>query len=158
MTYDSAPDILAHRDLVFEWLTYFTEVLFDRAVHHDDSKLVEPEKSMYDRVTPLLQSLKFGTPEYEAARAQMGEGLAHHYANNDHHPEWSKDGVAGMTLFALVEMFCDWLAACEGRHKPLDLDYLAERFQLAPQLVSILRNTVVAVDASGESTNRFSKE
>ena len=51
-----------------------------------------------------------------------------------------------MTLYDLVEMFCDWLAAAEAKHTPIDIDYLAKRFNLAPQLIDILLNTMRDLD------------
>jgi len=74
----------------------------------------------------------------------MGEGLAHHYENNRHHPEHFADGVAGMTLVDVAEMLADWKAATE-RVKDGDLTrslkIQQERFGLSDDLVSILRNT-----------------
>jgi hypothetical protein len=53
-----------------------------------------------------------------------------------------------MTLIDLMEMLADWKAATE-RHDDGDLsrslDIQAERFDISPQLVRILRNTAVAL-------------
>ncbi len=68
--------------------------------------------------------------------------LAHHYANNSHHPEHYPDGVAGMDLFDLVEMFFDWKAASErGQEPAMNLTVACERYKIDPMLAAILRNT-----------------
>jgi hypothetical protein len=117
-----------------------------RVTHHDESKLQEPEKSMFDEFTPKLRDSTYGSDEYKGFLAQMGEALQHHYANNRHHPEHFENGVAGMTLVDLVEMLADWKAATE-RHADGDLgkslEIQKERFGISDQLSSILHNTAV---------------
>jgi hypothetical protein len=55
-----------------------------------------------------------------------------------------EEGIAGMDLLDLVEMYCDWRAAGE-RHADGDfiesLKKNGERFKMDPQLVSIFLNT-----------------
>jgi len=74
--------------------------------------------------------------------------VEHHYAKNRHHLEHFEDGVVGMTLVDLVEMFCDWCAATE-RHEDGDIcesiEENTDRFDLSPQLAQILRNTAEAL-------------
>ena len=74
----------------------------------------------------------------------MGPALAHHYANNRHHPEHHKNGVDDMTLIDVLEMLIDWKAASE-RHNDgnilKSIEKNADRFGLSPQLVKILENT-----------------
>ncbi|MBK1661507.1 hypothetical protein E2C05_23385 [Paracraurococcus ruber] len=115
-----------------------------RGAAHDASKLVEPEKSGFDRVLPLLRGLSYGSAEYRALEAAEAGLVALHHANNSHHPEhYGNRGIAGMDLFDLVEMLCDWIAAAE-RH-PADgvrLDINVERHGIEPQLASILANTL----------------
>lgn len=116
--YDSAPDTRAHIARVQELLRDVRVELAARAVRHDRSKLVEPEKSAFDRCTPLLAATEYGTPEYEAAKAELGTALAHHYRVNDHHPEHFRGfpgGMEEMDLLQLIEMLADWKAAGE-RH------------------------------------------
>lgn len=54
------------------------------------------------------------------------------------------NGIAGMTLIDLVEMFCDWAAAVQ-RHADGDLarsiEINRERFGISDQLAQILENT-----------------
>lgn len=144
--YDCTVDVLEHKRKVAFWMHDIASQLQNRATCHDDSKLREPEKSIFDKWTPNLKRVEFGGDEYKAALAGMGEGLQHHYRHNRHHPEHFERGLDGMTLMDIVEMFCDWLAAAEAKASPVNLDYLADRFHLSPQLRNILRNTLRDAD------------
>lgn len=86
-----------------------------RAMRHDDSKFSEQEFPAFAEETPKLRELTYNSPDYHAATARLGPALEHHYVNNDHHPQFHPDGIAGMDLIQLLEMLCDWKAATE-RH------------------------------------------
>ena len=85
--YDSLHDTLNHIQMVQDLLTHISANLYDRKLAHDASKLQEPEKLMYDRFTPLLRSMTYGSDEYKSCLAEMGVALQHHYQYNSHHPE-----------------------------------------------------------------------
>lgn len=144
MSYDSRPDTLAHSQRVGELMVQVTKELLDRSTCHDRSKTLPPEVDTFDEYTPKLKTSTYGSDEYKGFLTAMGEGLAHHYANNRHHPEHFANGVDDMTLTDLVEMLADWKAATE-RHDNGDLAkslvIQQERFGLSDQLVRILRNT-----------------
>lgn len=127
--------------------------LAKRADMHDASKLVEPELAAFDRATERLATLVYGSPEYKASLAELKPALEHHYKHNDHHPEHHPNGVAGMSLMALLEMLCDWRAASERTKQRTDdpervatfesgLEYNFERFGITGDLATVLRNTV----------------
>jgi hypothetical protein len=142
--YDSTGDTLKHSLRVGALMGHAITELVDRSVRHDHSKTQPPELEVFDRVTPQLRGLTYGTDEYKAALADMGDGLAHHYAVNRHHPEHFADGVNNMTLVDLLEVLADWKAATE-RHTTgslaASLTVQRERFGLSDQLVQVLRNT-----------------
>ena len=144
MPYDSKKDTRTHQNHVGSLLDTICSRLEFAAMEHDGSKLTSPEKEVFDRVTPKLKALTYGSDGYMASLEDMGPALDHHYRHNSHHPEHYPDGVDGMNLIDVVEMFCDWKAATL-RHADSDLDrnitINAERFDMSPQLVSILRNT-----------------
>lgn len=143
MDYDSAVDTLRHIRRVQHLLGDAASELIRRGQLHDDSKLGPEEKPHFDRETPLLKGLTYGSDEYKASLARLGEALTHHYANNSHHPEHYENGVAGMDLFDLIEMVLDWKAASErGKDGALRLQVSFDRFGVEPQLQSIVRNTV----------------
>lgn len=143
--YDSTADTLKHIRRVSELLSFAASELLVRGVHHDRSKLVEPEKSVFDEFTPKLKGTTYGSEEYRGYLDQMRSAIEHHNKMNRHHPEHFSNGVAGMNLFDLLEMFLDWKAASE-RHADGDIrrsiEINAGRFRIHPQLVSILFNTV----------------
>lgn len=144
--YDSMEDTLAHIHNVQEWIFKVVAELQKRALTHDASKLDYPEKDIFDEVTPKLRGLTYGSKEYFGQLAGMKPALDHHYSHNRHHPEGHPNGVDGMDLVDLLEMLCDWKAATE-RHADGDIEKSLEintkRFNLSPQLLSILKNTVV---------------
>ncbi|KXK62467.1 hypothetical protein AWW66_08225 [Micromonospora rosaria] len=118
--------------------------LIDRSTRHDLSKVEPPERETYDAYVPRLQAAEYGSDEYRATLVAMGEGLAHHYAHNAHHPEHHDRGVAGMTLVDLIEMLADWKAATErppGGDLAASLPASVERFGISDQLAAILTNT-----------------
>ncbi len=129
--YDSRPDTLRHIFRVQELLEECRQDLQERALRHDTSKLSEPEKAIFDQFTPRLRESTYGSEEYKEFLEGMGEGLKHHYAHNDHHPEFFEHGINDMDLLQVVEMLCDWKAATE-RHADGSLgrsiDQNAERF------------------------------
>lgn len=142
--YDSRADTLVHSQRVGELMVQVVKELLDRSTCHDRSKTEAPEVEVFDEFTPKLKTSTYGSNEYKGYLAAMGEGLAHHYAANRHHPEHFADGVNGMTLVDLVEMLADWKAATE-RHADGDLTRSLginrDRFGLSGQLVEILNNT-----------------
>lgn len=145
--YDSTLDTLKHSRRVDALLLDVIGALQARVTRHDLSKMEPPEKDVFDRVTPRLKTSTYGSDEYKGFLADMGEGLAHHYASNRHHPEHFAAGIDGMTLIDLVEMLVDWKAATE-RHDDGDLArslvIQAERFGISPQLLAVLTRTAEA--------------
>lgn len=142
--YDSRQATEAHVNRVRELIGAATGELQTRADDHDASKFFEPEKSTFDRVTPMLRGLTYGSDEYRAVMATMKPALDHHYANNRHHPEHFGGTLRGMTLFDLLEMLCDWKAAGE-RHADGSIDASLKhnkvRFSISDEMASVLENT-----------------
>lgn len=144
MEHDSTKDTQEHIDKVIGYLESFAGMLHERGEKHDASKLESPEKEYFDKYTPRLATLTFGTPEYTQNIQDLKPALEHHYANNSHHPQFYENGITGMNLFDIVEMFADWKAAGErGKtgniYKSIDIN--AERFGISKQLKAILVNT-----------------
>lgn len=137
-------ETMRHISRVRDLLNGFVADLLQRGEVHDQSKLRSPEVELFTEYTPKLAGCTYGSAEYEGYRKSMGDALAHHYANNRHHPEHHKRGVDDMTLLDVVEMFCDWKAASE-RHNDgnilKSIEKNTDRFNLSQQLVRILENT-----------------
>jgi hypothetical protein len=145
VSYDSRPENHEHIAQVRGLLLGVVFDLLERAHRHDRSKLESPEREIFDEFTPLLRDTTYGSDEYKSYLEQMGEGLAHHYAANDHHPEHFAQGVDEMDLVQLLEMLCDWLAATR-RHADGDIQASItknrQRFGYGPEIERLLRNTV----------------
>lgn len=142
---DSKPDILDHIGKVQARIHECTNNLIVRAERHDKSKLMEPEKSSYDKLTVAFKDVVYGSDEYRAALEEAKPVIAHHYAKNSHHPEHWPTGISGMSLLDLVEMLSDWKASSERTKQGSILQSLAhnqKRFEISDQLAAILENTV----------------
>jgi hypothetical protein len=140
MTYDSRPDTEKHIARVRQLLMQVEQRLHHRAIVHDASKLLSPEKEMFDEYTPKLAEVEYGSDEYTAAIAAMGEALEHHYAHNSHHPEHFENGIWGMSLLDLIEMLVDWQAASERHRKPMPA---APGRPEAPEYVTNIERSIV---------------
>lgn len=142
--YDSSADTLRHIKRINQLLGDSASELIRRGQVHDSSKLESPEKELFDKYTPLLKNLVYDSPEYKQSLADLKPALDHHYANNSHHPEFYKDGIDGMNLFDMIELFADWKAAGE-RNKDgnifVSIQKNKKRFNMSDQLCKILENT-----------------
>lgn len=134
-----------HIDRVQQLLGDFGTMLWQRALRHDVSKFDPVEAGPLQAMQDLIDAegpAPYGTDEYRRRTALLGPMLDHHYANNSHHPEHYPDGIAGMDLLDLVEMFHDWKAASErGGDSAIGLTYCIEKYDIPPMLALILRNT-----------------
>jgi len=134
-----------HQQEVARMLMEFAGELLACATCHDATKLQDPERETFARVTPRLAGLTYGSEAYRTQIREMGPALAHHYKFNPHHPECHKDGIRGMCLVDVVEMFCDWWAATK-RHNDGDIrksiEINADRFGFGDVLKAILLKTV----------------
>lgn len=142
--YDSRPETIKHAKRVRVLMLRAITELEWRSQVHDQSKLEPPELEVFNEYTPKLKTSTYGSDEYKGFLKAMGEGLAHHYAHNRHHPEHFDDGINDMTLVDLLEMLADWKAATE-RHDDgslvRSLEIQRDRFGISEQLARILANT-----------------
>ena len=142
---DSTAATVDHIKRVQRLLDGIRENLTQRARCHDASKLIEPEKSAFDRLESLkLSDIPYGSDEYRAALKSESPAIRHHYEVNDHHPEHHPAGIASMSLMAIEEMLADWKAASERvRDGSLEqsFDHNVTRFGFSPEIEQILFNT-----------------
>jgi len=142
---------IEHIEQVRSNLRWFSDKLTTRGVKHDHSKLESPEVELFAKVNHRLKSLEYGTPEYAESLAELKPALDNHYAKNRHHPEHFAEGINGMTLLDIVEMFCDWRASTvrnKNGNLLLSIETNAKRFQIDAQLKQILINTAKMMDES----------
>lgn len=149
MEFDSAKETLYHIRRVASLLHNICRGLLDRADKHDKTKLRYPEKAVFDKFTERLNGSTYGSDEYtKDTEGEMKPALKDHYASNSHHPEHHENGIDGMDLLDVVEMFCDWKAASE-RHEDGDLyksiQHNRKRFKMSDQLAKIFENTIKSI-------------
>ena len=90
MEYDSTAETLKHIKRVNELLLLAAKELIDRAVKHDTSKLLSPEKECFDVITPRLKGSTYGSLEYKATMAEFKPAIDHHQkskGNPNHFPK-----------------------------------------------------------------------
>lgn len=148
MTYtkeDCIKDTQEHIAQVRCFLVKSMVELQKRLENHDKTKLESPELEYFTEYTPKLKTSTYGSDEYKEYLKGLKVALDHHYANNSHHPEHYENGIKGMDLFDIIEMFCDWKAATM-RHDDGDImksiEINKKRFNMSDDLVEIFKNTV----------------
>jgi hypothetical protein len=156
--YDSTEATKAHICMVDQLLNAVASCLRIRGSSHDASKLVKPEKPIFDEYTPKLRDTTYGSLAYKEYMLRMQLALDHHYAENRHHPEHYKNGISDMNLIDIVEMFCDWYAATK-RHADGNIETSirlnADRFGYSNEgpLAQIFYNTARFFSATKETIN-----
>lgn len=126
-------------------INIFVHDLIERGCKHDNSKFEEPELSGFAKTTPKLGETEYNSPEYKELLQELRPILDHHYSKNRHHPEHFPNGIEDMTLIDILEMLADWKAATERNKNGnirTSIEHNAERFNINPQLIKILQNTV----------------
>jgi hypothetical protein len=144
MKYSSIPETKKHIDMVGNFLAIISGELHKKGITHDDSKMKSPEIKLFDTYTPKLAGCTYGSHEYKRLLEELKPALDHHYAENRHHPEHFENGIRGMNLVDIVEMFCDWYAATK-RHNDGDImksiEINQKRFGYSDDLKAVLENT-----------------
>lgn len=136
---------MTHINLIRKYLRVVATEFLKRGEEHDQSKFSDIEKSTFAFFTPRLKTMVYGSPEYQECLKEMAPALKHHYANNRHHPEHFEEGILGMSLFDLLEMFVDWTASTKRSQSGdirVSLTKNKERFNMSPELVRIFENTI----------------
>jgi hypothetical protein len=124
-------------------------LLLERGRLHDRSKLESPELEYFVKFTDRLKNLTYGSEEYKKNLEEISPALAHHFANNRHHPEHFPDGINNMNLIDVVEMLCDWKASASRQNNGnlrLTISMNAEKFKIEPQFLKVLENTLDLLD------------
>lgn len=151
--YNSTQDTNLHRAHIQNFMKRTTLDLVTRSREHDKSKLYKPEKDLYDTYGERLNTLEYGSEEYQDCLKEMMDlTLPHHYEHNDHHPEHFENGINDMNLIQLIEMVCDWMGSvakkfpdCKISEKVL-FDINQERFGYSDEVKQILINTVKYIE------------
>jgi len=146
---DCKRDTIQHINEVRMALSRVIVELEERGRVHDLSKLQSPELEIFTEYTPKLAGSTYGSDEYKENLKGMQGALKHHYENNSHHPEHYENGIRGMNLLDIIEMFCDWHAAVK-RHNDGDIsksiEYNQHRFGYSDDLKEIFKNSIKIFD------------
>lgn len=135
-------NVLGHKFLVGYYLTDTVRELTQRAVVHDFSKFGPDEFEPYASVQDRFAVAEYGSDEYKACCEAIAPALKHHVLHNSHHPEAHERGINDMSLFDIMEMVCDWCAACQRNNgTTLRLDLQKKRFGIDDQLYGIICET-----------------
>ena len=139
----------------------------ERLIKHDASKLAEPEVSLLKEISPPPRNYGDGWGQSGQGHSIATGGLKlekdkklerddkkskfldHHYRTNRHHPEHFEQGVDGMTLVDIIEMYLDWCASTlrtDDGNIYRSIQHNENRFGLSPQLVRIFMNTAIDMD------------
>lgn len=135
-----------HIEKVGDNIGIVQSLLETRKELHDRSKLKGPELDIYAYYGPKLKDTEYMSDEYKKHLKEMKPGLDHHYFHNRHHPEFYKNGIKDMSMIDILEMLSDWKASVE-RTKDGDifksLEINAKRFNINPELLKIMKNTMI---------------
>lgn len=150
-----------HLDHVRRLLRVFANALLERGETHDRSKLGELESSTFAEFTPKLKGCTYGSDEYKEFLAAMKPALDNHYACNRHHPEHFAEGVRGMNLVDLLEMWVDWKASTlrhDDGNMSRSIELNQKRFSMSDELRAIFENTERDLKNGDLKSNRASLE
>ena len=140
---------MRHMETVRNYLDRCAMKLIERGQQHDQSKLQPPEREVFEKITPKLRTLTYGSEEYRTALRDQQPALDHHYSHNRHHPEHHSRGIRDMSLFDLTEMLCDWKAATL-RHNDGDImmsiDINQQKLGFSDELRDIFVNTIREIE------------
>ena len=133
-----------HISSVRRRVTLVCAALMNRAITHDNSKYSEKELNAHISMADEMDGIKYGTDAYYAIKRKYESLSAEHFANNRHHPEHHPNGIDDMNLVDVIEMLCDWLTGSENTGTPVErsLEINEERYNVSPQLMKLLRNTI----------------
>ena len=134
-----------HINLVGRYLDHLCFLLENRAEFHDLSKFDPEEENLRAVHIPELRKHEFGSPQYYEYLDLLKSAVDRHNSLNSHHPEHYPNGIDGMDLIDLCEMWADWNAASDVQKNgnPLkSFEICKKRFNMSDQLYNIFVNTL----------------
>lgn len=144
-SYDSSIDTYKHKSRVLYYMNKIISSIMSRAEEHDNSKLVEPEKTIFDNSHYRLKEIEYGSEQYKESLNDIKVALNHHYSVNRHHPEHFENGIKDMDIIDIIEMLCDWKAAsekCKNGDILKSIDINQERFGYGDEIKQLFINTI----------------
>jgi len=146
---NSLLSLLAHTQEVIKRITLIAGELAVRGVNHDRSKFSPEEYPSFAGQTAKLKDLVYGSEEYHTALEKIRPAVDHHYAHNRHHPKHFPEGIRGMNLIDICEMFCDWHASVlrqkDGNIRK-SIEVGQKLFEFSDDLKQIFLNTIEVLE------------
>ena len=139
--------IKGHIKRVQNWLFHFAIALYNRGVHHDQSKLQSPELEGWTQMDKEPR-YPYGTKEYNEKKKRYAWLFEEHYKHNRHHPEYFDTPTKvsfERDLVDLIEMLCDWLGYRESiRYAEAStlVDQQCKRYGFSSEIKDLLLNTL----------------
>jgi len=104
-------EVLQHQSRVRANIAEMRAKLELRGIRHDMSKLDAEEFDVFASTHEQFKTVNYNTPEYAECVRLAKPAVDAHYAKNSHHTAHYANGFADMSLFDIMEMLADWLAA-----------------------------------------------
>lgn len=138
---------MRHKNEINILTHHFITLLLTQINTHDDSKLEEPEISLFSKnIEDFSNTNEYLSQDYNKLLQDINDAKEQHYVNNRHHPEHFENGVDNMTLIDVIDMLLDWL--CSNVIYKNNIEEIEKmirkqqkRFNLSDQLTKILINT-----------------
>jgi len=137
--------IISHIDRVKSWISRFATILYSRGIHHDESKLQEPEYSLWKKMDEEPR-YPYGTQQYKDKLERHKKVFKLHYRKNRHHPEHWNGWYSEMDLVDMIEMMCDWLGYKENislSEAQKLIETQCKRYGFSNEMRGLLYNTLV---------------
>lgn len=139
--------VICHKNEINILAHTFIKLFLDQINEHDNSKLKEPEISLFSsNISVFTNDNEYLSVEYNELIKQIDEGIQRHYSKNRHHPEHFENGIDDMNLIDLLDMLFDWMASnkkYKNNYEEIEkmIKKQQDRFDISPQLINILLNT-----------------
>lgn len=135
--------VIIHRNKVIEVLRFFRNQLKFRGEHLDESKFFEPELEIFAEYEPKLKEVPLGSKEYNYYLSKINDAYKDHYLKTRHHPEHYPNGIKGMNLIDIVELFSDWkINSIEDKKNLIKEIYkYQDKYHFSDELLQIFINT-----------------
>lgn len=147
---DTLVYIKRHKNRVMYWMTNFALHLLERAAAHDNSKLQEPELSMWRKMDEEPRYHYSNDPEsqYQKKLQRHQQVFIEHWSHNRHHPEFYNYNPTdfGLDVLDLAEFICDQMLGYKTslgyNQAKVALQNAQDRYKFPKEVYQVIENTV----------------
>lgn len=136
-----------HIQSVRKKMSEIAGIIVERAEHHDESKLKDPEFSGFIQMDKEPR-YEYNSQGYKDKMKRFAWLFEHHWANNRHHPEFFKNQggfESQANIVDIVEMLCDWTSYKKSISYTEAINIVhaqCKRFHFSETMENILLNTL----------------